>query len=74
MWAWQRKGWIRRERYKMEDFINLVAEMRRAQRAYFRNRTYENLEMAKGLEKYVDAWIKRHREERKENGCQGRLL
>ena len=45
----------------MKDFLLLVEEMRRAQRAYFRLRTYENLQESKRLEAEVDAWLKRHR-------------
>ena len=58
----------------MKDFLLLVEEMRRAQRAYFRLRTYEALQNSKRLEAEVDVWLKRHREENKESGSQASLL
>jgi hypothetical protein len=41
----------------IDDFVNLVAEMRQAQRDYFRLRSSESLTRAKGLEKQVDRAI-----------------
>lgn len=36
------------------DFINLVEEMRTAQKSYFKTRSYESLTKSKSLEKQVD--------------------
>lgn len=38
----------------MEEFVRLVAEMRQAQRDYFKSRSPEALERAKNLERQVD--------------------
>lgn len=43
---------------ELHDFTKLVAEMRAAQKAYFRNRDGNNLEKAKRLEKEVDNRIR----------------
>lgn len=37
-----------------EEFVDLVMSMRSAQRAYFHNRTMDNLKNAKALERSVD--------------------
>ena len=42
-------------------FLQLVAEMREAQRTYFRERTYVSLSKAKALEKRVDDAISKIR-------------
>ncbi len=39
---------------RTEDFIKLVADMRKAQRAYFQKRKYEDLNRAQTLERSVD--------------------
>lgn len=44
------------------EIIELVAEMRTAQRDYFRNRDHESLRKSKALEKRVDAEIAHHRQ------------
>lgn len=36
------------------DFINLVEQMRIAQKSYFKTRSYESLTKSKSLEKQVD--------------------
>lgn len=41
-----------------KEFMALVAEMRRAQKAYSKMRTSDNLTLAKKLEKAVDEEIK----------------
>ena len=38
----------------MEEFVKLVAEMRQAQKDYFKSRSPEALERAKNLERQVD--------------------
>jgi hypothetical protein len=43
---------------KIEDFINLVTQMRTSQREYFRTRSIESLTTSKALEKGVDRWLK----------------
>lgn len=40
-----------------ETFIAIVADMRKAQKNYFRNRTQLGLELAKHKEKECDAWL-----------------
>lgn len=40
-----------------DPFVELVQKMRKAQRAYFRDRSQENLKLAKQLEKEVDAVV-----------------
>ena len=57
-----------------EDFIQLVAEMRRMQRDYFRTRLDSDKRAAMRLEKDVDKWIARHNEELGKPGTQGSLL
>lgn len=42
------------KRQRWMNFYNTVAQMREAQRAYFRNRGRDNLEVSKALEKQVD--------------------
>lgn len=42
-----------------KEFFIKVAEMRRAQKAYFGTRTKETLEKAKSLEREIDNEIKR---------------
>lgn len=42
---------------KMNEFIKLVKELRKAQIKYFRTRNYNDLNKAKQLEKDVDAKI-----------------
>lgn len=61
-------------KFAMKDFILLVEEMRRAQRAYFRRRTDEDRQNSKRLEALVDAWIKREKERNKEAGTQASLF
>lgn len=39
---------------KIQDFIDLVAQMRASQRAYFRTRTQANLDQSIILERKVD--------------------
>jgi len=41
----------------MDDFIELVSEMRRARRSYFRTRDHGDLQLSKKLEKEVDQKI-----------------
>lgn len=41
----------------MNEFINLVKELRKSQKKYFRTRNYNDLNIAKQLEKDVDAMI-----------------
>jgi hypothetical protein len=41
----------------MNEFINLVKDLRKAQIKYFRTRNYNDLNNAKRLEKEVDAKI-----------------
>ena len=41
----------------MDNFKKLVSYMRLAQKAYFRDRTKENLVKAKSLEKQVDDFL-----------------
>ena len=40
------------------EFVRLVADLRRAQRYYFSNRTERSLEKAKQLERQVDLAVK----------------
>ena len=40
-----------------DPFVELVQKMREAQMAYFRDRSQENLKLAKRLEKEVDAAV-----------------
>jgi len=42
-----------------KEFFSLVTEMRNAQKTYFRNRTTENLQHSKDLERQVDNEIRR---------------
>lgn len=42
-----------------KEFFSLVTEMRNAQKTYFRNRTTENLQRSKDLERQVDNEIRR---------------
>ena len=42
-----------------KDFFSIVTQMRNAQKIYFRNRTTENLQRSKDLEKQVDDEIRR---------------
>jgi hypothetical protein len=44
-----------------DSFIRLVAEMRQAQKIYFRTRSPKALEKAKGFEIAVDMCIKEHK-------------
>lgn len=39
---------------KIQDFIDLVARLRAAQKAYFRTRSYADLDNCKILERQVD--------------------
>lgn len=39
---------------KIQEFIDLVAQLRAAQRAYFRTRSYADLDNCKILERQVD--------------------
>lgn len=55
-----------------EEIIELVRQMRAAQRKYFTMRTAYNLEVAKALEVRVDAAI--GKEERRDEPKQGSLL
>lgn len=48
----------------MEEFYNLVAEMRAKQKEYFRTRDANVLNEAKDLEKRVDKAIRDHEEEK----------
>ncbi|MDY6418902.1 MAG: hypothetical protein SPK76_08090 [Bacteroidales bacterium] len=41
-----------------EEFVKLVADMRNAQKAYFKSRRYDDLERARSLERSVDKAIK----------------
>lgn len=47
---------------KANEIIDLVAEMRAAQREYFRTRDHEVLRKSKALEKRVDTEIAQHRQ------------
>lgn len=47
---------------KLNTFISLVEEMRKAQREYFRGRMGRDLDRAKKYEKEVDRTIKEYRE------------
>ena len=42
-----------------KEFFSLVIKMRNAQKIYFRNRTTENLQHSKDLERQVDNEIRR---------------
>ena len=42
-----------------DRFVALVGDMRKAQKAYFKNRNYDNLQKSKNLEKQVDDAIER---------------
>jgi len=42
---------------KLADLLKIAAEMRTAQKVYFRNRTAENLDNARLLERKIDALI-----------------
>lgn len=42
-----------------DRFVALVSDMRKAQKAYFKNRNYDNLQKSKNLEKQVDDAIER---------------
>lgn len=46
----------------MKEIIELVAEMRNAQREYFKTRDYEVLRKSKALEKRVDSEIAEYRQ------------
>ena len=56
-----------------KQFVNLVENMRKAQKEYFRGRIGRDLEKAKKLESEVDKIIKREREEQLE-ALQGKLF
>lgn len=56
-----------------KQFVNLVENMRKAQKEYFRGRTGRDLDRAKKLESEVDKIIKREREEQLE-ALQGKLF
>ena len=43
---------------QMREFVGKVREMRKAQKEYFRSRSYAALDAAKQLEAYVDGMIK----------------
>lgn len=47
----------------MNDFMELVMEMRQAQKFYFRNRSNEALINAKSLEKQVDEYLNKAQKE-----------
>lgn len=57
---------------EMTDFMKLVAEMRAAQKEYFKYRTKDLLQASKELERQVDAALKELAAGRKEE--QGSLL
>jgi hypothetical protein len=42
-----------------DRFVALVGDMRKAQKVYFKNRNYDNLQKSKNLEKQVDDAIER---------------
>jgi len=48
------------EQDKLERFVNMVAEMRGAQRRYFETRSHENLMISKAMERDVDRFIREH--------------
>ena len=48
-----------------KDFLDLVAQMRAAQRKYFRTRSTSVLSEAKELERRVDAEIERRRDKQR---------
>lgn len=56
-----------------KQFVNLVENMRKAQKEYFRGRMGRDLDRAKKLESEVDKIIKREREEQLE-ALQGKLF
>lgn len=56
-----------------KQFVNLVENMRKAQKEYFRGRMGRDLDRAKKLESEVDKIIKREREEQLEV-LQGKLF
>lgn len=56
-----------------KQFVNLVEEMRKAQKEYFRGKMGRDLEKAKTLESLVDKIIKRERQEQLEV-LQGKLF
>lgn len=56
-----------------KQFVNLVEDMRKAQKEYFRGKMGRDLEKAKTLEQFVDKIIKREREEQLE-ALQGKLF
>ena len=49
------------------EIIELVAEMRTAQRDYFSTRSHESLRKSKALEKRVDQEIKLHQQKQSGN-------
>ena len=56
-----------------KQFVNLVENMRKAQKEYFRGKTGRDLDRTKKLESEVDKIIKREREEQLEV-LQGKLF
>lgn len=56
-----------------KQFVNLVEDMRKAQKEYFLGKMGRDLEKAKTLESFVDKIIKREREEQLE-ALQGKLF
>lgn len=56
-----------------KQFVNLVENMRKAQKEYFRGRIGRDLDRAKKLESEVDKIIKREREKQLEE-LQGKLF
>lgn len=49
---------------ELENFVNLVAEMRHTQREYFATRSYATLKKSKQLEKRVDECVSIYRNEK----------
>lgn len=59
----------------LDDFVKLVAEMRRVQKRYFRTRAYDALHEAQALEKRVDGFLREYAGNSGEDGmAQGELL
>lgn len=56
-----------------KQFVNLVENMRKAQKEYFRGRIGRDLDRSKKLESEVDKIIKREREKQLEE-LQGKLF
>lgn len=48
---------------KPQEFIELVAKMRSAQKAYFRTRNYADLDLSKQLERQVDNALRQQAED-----------